>query len=141
MLSDKFKNVPVEEGTVITFQAEMKLGERDVLYQKWGWGVIEAESVIFVSNDVALLNDEQLESKLRESPIIHSESEVTIKRSGCGFTFVNFNFTDIYDDEGYKEPAPLSAEEQLVRQHNMLSHVVSSNDREIARILKSKRCQ
>ena len=57
---EKFSNVLVEDDTTILFSLECKLGERDILFQKWLWDGITAESFIFVSDDVADLTDAAL---------------------------------------------------------------------------------
>jgi hypothetical protein len=46
-MKDKFKNVPVESGTVVGFEKEVKLGDYDALYQGWTWDGIYGESTIF----------------------------------------------------------------------------------------------
>ena len=92
IMSNKFKNVPVEEDTRILFRKEAKFGKFDVLYEMWSWEGISAESIIFVSDDIADLTDEELEQEIRESPLVQKKSAVTIKRLDEGFTFVNFNF-------------------------------------------------
>ena len=57
MLSNKFKQVPIDEDTEILFQEEKKLGQYDVLYEKWCWDGINAESIIFANEDIANLDD------------------------------------------------------------------------------------
>jgi len=140
MMSDKFKNVPVDAVTCISFELETKLGDRDVLYQKWFWDGIKAECLIFLSDDVSTLTDANLELEVRDSPVVDCDSEVTIKRTDSGFTFVNFNFLTMYDDEGYTEPEVLSPEKQLAKEMKTRAHIASSNQREIERIrnLKSR---
>jgi hypothetical protein len=91
-MSDKLKNVPVEEDTRILFRKEARLGNYDVLYERWSWEGISAESLIFSNDDVSDLTDEDLEQEVRKSPLVKKESAVTIKRLDAGFTFVNFNF-------------------------------------------------
>ena len=91
-MSGKFDGVPVESDTVIRLQIEAKWGEYDVLYQKWRWDEIDAESLVFVDEDIANLGDDQIEMELRASPLLKKNSRITIKRSEAGFTFVNFNF-------------------------------------------------
>ena len=92
-MGEKFNSVPVEDDTKIIFQLECSFGKYDVLYQKWFWDGIMAESIIFDDEDVSELNDEEIEAELRESPLIKkANSCITIKRSESGFTFVNFNF-------------------------------------------------
>ena len=87
----KFSNVPVEDDTKILVSLENKLGERDVLYQKWFWDGITAESLIFASDDVVSLTDNELKAEVQTSPLVKSDS-ITISRSDGGYTFVNFNF-------------------------------------------------
>jgi hypothetical protein len=92
-MSDKFKNVPNDVETKIIFSLEAKFGLYDVLYQKWFWEGITAESFIFDSQDVADLSDEGLIAEVKTSPAVQKDSQVTIKRNTSGFDFVNFNFT------------------------------------------------
>lgn len=88
----KFEEVPVEENTIITFQSEVKFGKYDVLYQKWFWDGINAESIIFANNDIDGLTDDDVKKEVKASPLLKEGSSVTLKRSETGFTFVNFNF-------------------------------------------------
>ena len=90
-MNDKFENIPVEEDTKILFSSPMKWGELDIVYQKWNWDGINAESIIFLNEDVSEMDDEALEAEVREGPLVWKDSQVTIKR-GENFTFVNFNF-------------------------------------------------
>ncbi len=64
----KFENVPVEEDTKIVMQQEAMLGEYEVLYQKWSWDGITAESIIFASEDVSSLDDEAIKDEVRIPP-------------------------------------------------------------------------
>ena len=91
-MTNKFKNVPVEGDTRILFRQEAKFGTYEVLYEMWSWEGISAESIIFASDDISDLTDEELEQEVRQSPLVKKESAVTIKRLDSGFTFVNFNF-------------------------------------------------
>ena len=88
---NKFKNVPVEQDTKIIFQLESTLGVYEILYQKWFWDGFIAESMIFKNEDISDLDDIELEAKVLTSPLLHSDSKLTIARS-AGYTFVNFNF-------------------------------------------------
>lgn len=92
-MSDLFKAVPVEDDTRIIFEKEMQFGDYPILYQKWCWDGILAESIIFISEAVKDLNDAQLESEIKTSPLVNVDSNITIKRIDGGFTFVNFNFS------------------------------------------------
>jgi hypothetical protein len=89
---DRFRNVTVDEDTTIVFRVEARLEPYEVLYEKWVWDGIVGESVIFANDDVANIGDADLESLVRESPIIQPDSAVTIQRSDKGYTFVSFNF-------------------------------------------------
>jgi len=55
----------------------------------WSWEGISAESIIFASDDISDLTDEELEQEVRTSPLISKESAVTIKCLDSGYTFVN----------------------------------------------------
>lgn len=90
-MNEKFNDILVEKDTRILMSSPMKWGELDIVYQKWNWEGITAESVIFLSDDVKEMDDEALEAEVRSSPLVNVDSEVTITR-GEKFTFVNFNF-------------------------------------------------
>ncbi len=91
-MHSKFKDIPRDEDTKILFSSPMKWGELDIVYEKWYWDGINAESVIFLNEDVANLDNEALEADVRSSPLVNDDSQVTIKRVEK-FTFVNFNFS------------------------------------------------
>ena len=90
-MSKKFGSVPIEDDTRILFRNETKLGNYDVLFEKWNWEGIKADSIIFANDDISGLTDEEIEQKVRKSPLIKEDSQITLKRSK-EFTFVNFNF-------------------------------------------------
>ena len=91
-MAGKFDGVPTEEDTKIIFRHEVKFGEYDILYEKWLWDGITAESIVYDSKDVADLSDDEIIEVAKSSPLVESNSDVTIKRSDAGYTFVNFNF-------------------------------------------------
>jgi hypothetical protein len=91
IVSDRFGSVPVEGDTRISFRKETKIGNYNVLHEKWNWEGIKAESLIFANNDVSKLSDEEIIKEVRESPFINEGSDITLKRSK-EFTYVNFNF-------------------------------------------------
>ena len=97
-MQSKFQQVPLDQDTRIIYQHAAKLGDYDVLHQVWSWDGITAESIIFDSHDVAALADDELEAQVRQSPIIKSDSSITLKRTASKFTFVNFNFKACSDD-------------------------------------------
>jgi len=90
-MSNKFKNVPVEWDTKILFQQEIKLEDKDVIYQIWDWDGIKANSIIFISKDIDHQTDEELKNIIKKMPLYKANSEITLKRDES-FTFVNFNF-------------------------------------------------
>lgn len=91
-MQSKFEQVSLEEGTKVIHQQEAALGDYEVLYQIWCWDGITAESIVFASDDVSELSDIDLEKLVRQSPIVKSNSSVTLTRTAPEFTFVNFNF-------------------------------------------------
>ena len=90
-MSDRFANLPTEKDTKILARLPVKWDEKDIIYEKWYWDGITAESIIFLSEDIDGMNDEELEADVRSSPLVNEGSSITIKRVG-EFTFVNFNF-------------------------------------------------
>ena len=90
-MSSKFNDVPVEADTIILYSQGATLGPYEILYQKWFWDGITAESIIFADDDVSGLDDSEIEAEVRESPLVQADSKITIARS-AGYTFVNFNF-------------------------------------------------
>jgi hypothetical protein len=91
-MTNKFNNVPVEQDTKIIFEQQAKLGEYDVLYQKWYWDGVTAESIIFADEDIVGVSDDEIQAEVKDTPLLSADSAITLKRSVSGFTFVNFNF-------------------------------------------------
>lgn len=87
-----FNNVPADDYTVILLEFENILDDYQILYQKWCWDNITAESIIFANTDVAELSDNEIEEMVIKSPLFNQGSKLTLSRSDSGFTFVNFNF-------------------------------------------------
>lgn len=91
-MTEKFKNLPVDEDTQIISSLEVKIDSYDVVHQKWSWSGIHAESVIFYNDDVAELTEEQIKNEVKLCPnLIKEGSQITYKK-GDTYTFVNFNF-------------------------------------------------
>jgi hypothetical protein len=90
-MTNKFKNVPVEQDTKIIFEPQAKLGEYDVLYQKWHLDGVTAESIIFADEDIVGVSDEEIQAEVKDAPLLRADSAITLKRSAPGFTFVNVN--------------------------------------------------
>jgi len=140
---NKFEQVPVEEDTRILFRTEATLGKFDILYEKWFWGGITAESIIFVSEDVADLEDCEIEDEVKTSPLVNKGSSITLKRSKSGFTFVNFNFhSDIEDDTDdvltiFKDER--TREEKQLDRDKTNQFIGDKNNAEIIRIKKKNK--
>jgi len=90
-MNEKFNDIPVEADTKIEFSSPMKWGEYDIVYQKWSWDGIRAESIIFLTEDLKAMDDKALEADVRDGPLVKQDSQITIRRLEK-FTFVNFNF-------------------------------------------------
>lgn len=91
-MKDKFKDLPVDEETQIFLSTEAKIGDYDVVYQKWHWGGIDAESIIFLNEDVEDLNEDEIIDEVAQCrALVNEDSQFTYKR-GDKYTFVNFNF-------------------------------------------------
>lgn len=86
-----FNDVSLDPETRLLFETEAKLDDYDVLYQRWSWSGVLAESFIFHTADLMDLDDAALEALARRSPIIQPDSAITTTR-GEQYTFVNFNF-------------------------------------------------
>ena len=56
----KFNNIPEQKDTKIIFREETRFGDFDVVYEKWKWDGILAESIIFDEDDVSELDDDEM---------------------------------------------------------------------------------
>jgi hypothetical protein len=91
-MNDKFKNVPTDPETRVLKRSLAVVGGYDVLHERWSWDGIKAESFVFLSSEVADMSDQVLERIVRDTVGVDEGSQITLKRSDSGFTFVNFNF-------------------------------------------------
>ncbi len=92
-MTDKFKNIPLDEDTKIKKQKECKIADFEVLYQKWLWDGVLGESIIFAEEDVRDYNDQEIKQLVLDSEFINSNVvKMTFNRGGKGFVFVNFGF-------------------------------------------------
>ncbi len=57
-MMSKFNNIPEQKDTKIIFRAETRFGDFDVVYEKWEWDGILAESIIFDEDDVSEMDDD-----------------------------------------------------------------------------------
>ena len=93
-MSNKFENVREDEDTTIHTSIEATFGEYSVLHQTWSWGGIKAESLIFCTEDIKHLTEDELISDVHSSALTKPDSvvsDITYKQSE-DFTFVSFNF-------------------------------------------------
>ena len=68
------------------------IDDLDALHQRWTWEGISGENLVFVSEEVKGLGDQELRELVRDSGLVEDGSDITIKRNEHGSTFVNFNF-------------------------------------------------
>lgn len=91
-MTEKFKDIPVDSDTKILANVEAKIAEYDVVYQKWYWGGIQAESVIFYNDDIAELDEDQVKKEVSLCTALVKEGSQLTYKKGEKYTFVNFNF-------------------------------------------------
>ena len=91
-MPDNFEDVPVEVETQIIFCVPAQIEAYDVMYQKWNWDGIYAESVIFCNEDVAALTEEQIKKEVALCTALVKEGSQLTYKKGEKYTFVNFNF-------------------------------------------------
>ena len=65
------------------------------MYQKWFLDGVIAESLIFATEDIVDISEDQIETEVKESPLLKNNSDITINRLDQ-FIFVNFNFEIIW---------------------------------------------
>ena len=90
----KFNNIPVEKDIKIIFREETRFGDFDVVYEKWKWEGILAESIIFDEDDVSEMDDNEIINQVKDSPLFDdkiNKGDPTIRHIS-GFVFVNLNF-------------------------------------------------
>ena len=91
-MNNKFAAVPIEKGTNILFELNATLEDYDILYQMWSWDGVTAENFIFLSSDIADLTDDEVKTLAKSSPMIKTDSDLTMNRHEESYTFINFNF-------------------------------------------------
>ena len=93
-MKEKFKEIPKDRDTKITMELKTNLGKYEIVYQKWLWDGIKAESIIFFNEDIEFLSEEEVKDQVKLSPLLKDNSEITYKKSDI-YTFINFNFKEI----------------------------------------------
>ncbi len=109
-MNKKFENVPLEKDTVILFEKMHNIDVFDCLYQIWQQGIYQANSVIFLNEDVEGMSQEAIEDLVKQDAIFVNKSSTSFTKSDSGYTFVNFNFQEIDDFNFDLEAAKKSAE-------------------------------
>jgi hypothetical protein len=90
-MTGKFDQLPQDQGRTILSQRETRVGDLKALHQRWSWDGITAESLVFRSEDVAHLADEEVVRRLVSHPGYRLGAEVSLTRLDSGYTFANFN--------------------------------------------------
>ena len=89
-ISEKFKNIPVDEGTRIISRVQVKIEDYDAIHEKWFWDGIYADSYIFFNEDIKDLREEEILNLTNQI-----KQFVTYKKLDA-YTFVNFDFEAPY---------------------------------------------
>lgn len=90
---DPFANLPIDPDTRIIANQSIEVEGRPARVQVWVWDGISAMSLIFLSEDVAGLNDDQLRDLAIASGLPEAGSQFTFSRDSGDYCFVNFNFS------------------------------------------------
>jgi hypothetical protein len=85
-----FTDVPVEKDTRLINVTNVLFEGIEARYEAWVWEGILAETLIFHSDTVAHMSDEELESFVERNMLIKDHRK-TVKRQEK-YTFINFNF-------------------------------------------------
>lgn len=112
-MNQKFKSVPLEPDTVILFEKPHTIGGIEVLYQIWQWENYQANSIIFLNEDVDGLEKDGIVEMVKQDAVYKPGPGLTFARRDSGFTFVNFNFQDVEPD--IPPAAPIIAELKRTR--------------------------
>jgi hypothetical protein len=88
----KFNNIPEQKDTEIIFRAETRFGDFDVVFERWKWDGILAESIIFDEDDVSEMDDDEIINQVKDSPLFDDKiyKGDPIIRHNNRFLFVNF---------------------------------------------------
>lgn len=90
---EKFKDVIVEPDTIIQSYRFLKINQIDCRHEMWVWDGIEAESLIFCTNELKSLDEPYLKAlliKFLNRPD-NDDIKITLKSTG-NYTYLNFNF-------------------------------------------------
>lgn len=90
---EKFKDIILDPDTTLLHQQFIKIDNIDCKYEIWIWDGIEAESLIFCTNE--LESTEELYLKTLILKFLDKTDCNDVKftyKSNKGYTFLNFNF-------------------------------------------------
>ena len=89
---DKFIDITVDRDTRILYRNPIKVGNYDALYEIWSWDGIHGTSVIFVSEEVEDLSEEEIFKLVCSALNKDKLSEYTISDGKSEYRFGNFSF-------------------------------------------------
>ncbi len=93
---DKFIDITVDRDTRILYRNPIKVGNYDALYEIWSWDGIHGTSVIFVSEEVEDLSEEEIIRLVCSALNKDDLSKYTISDGESKYRFVNFGF-EVWD--------------------------------------------
>lgn len=93
-MSHRFKNLPQEPQTTVLSQTLFQVRDYDVLHQVWVWDSVQAESLVFVTQDLAGLSEQTLRQLLHCAGLLSLTEPITFAQTPNGYTLLSFNFQD-----------------------------------------------
>lgn len=90
-VSEKFANVPLDEGTKILNRVEIVIDGLDAQLERNLWDSIYSTSLILVTSELNALHDSKEKIEEMVQPLVRTDSEIMIKESKSGYTFITFD--------------------------------------------------
>jgi len=91
-----FSKVKVDEDTQIVNSAIWDVQKYQAFHQLWTWNGYIGQSLIFCTDDIKTLSDEELKKLALEFCIDKKQESITLSRKP-DYSFVNFNFKKLDD--------------------------------------------
>ena len=94
-MQEKFKNIPVDDDTIILFESPMKYGELDCVLQTWRFENIQGKSLIFYADDLDEKSDDEWKDWLLSTSQIvqnRNKDKITLSKNPTVHPYVFFNF-------------------------------------------------
>ncbi len=88
----KFDKLPVEQDTNVISRKRIKILNYDAVHEIWSWDGIKGESIIFVTEEINELSENEIIDLVKSAFQVEDISQVTISQGKSDFTFVNLNF-------------------------------------------------